>query len=91
MHIVAKNIYVGSLFALRGQQSLRDANVTHILSVFRGVIEPQSLVEGFTHLHIGVDDDDDEDILATFGKAVEFISSAVDDDGGVLVHWYVIL
>ena len=39
------------------------------------------------HLHIPVDDVDDEDLLQYFPAANTFISEALEDGGGVLVHW----
>ncbi|KAK9447130.1 protein-tyrosine phosphatase-like protein [Limtongia smithiae] len=78
-------IYLGSLFALRGRQSLQDAGITHILSVLQDDIEPK-LAEGFTHMHVQLQDDEDEDILKHFDKCHEFIRSGLESGGAVLVH-----
>lgn len=39
------------------------------------------------HLHIPVDDVDDEDLLQYFPAANAFIKEALESGGGVLVHW----
>lgn len=81
-------IYIGSLFALQGQTSLKEAGITHILSLLRGEIQPR-LVSDFTHKQIELDDDDEENILVVFSECIEFINQAITNGGSVLVHWYV--
>ncbi|KAK9468198.1 dual specificity phosphatase [Lipomyces arxii] len=86
MHkIPGYEIFVGSLFALRGQKSLSDAGITHVLSAVRGQLD-EKLVGNFKHLHLQVDDDDEEDLIRYFPKTNAFINDALESGGAVLVH-----
>ena len=82
-----------SIFAINKSALIR-ANVTHIVSVIR--LAPAGNAAGnetfahFQHLQIPVDDDDDENLLEHFPKAVRFIQSGQDSGGSVLVHWLVL-
>ncbi|KAK9364098.1 protein-tyrosine phosphatase-like protein [Lipomyces starkeyi] len=79
------NIYIGTLFALQGQKALADAGVTHVLSALMGKIEMR-LVSSFKHMHIQVEDDDDEDMLQYFDQSNAFIAEALSSGGTILVH-----
>ncbi|KAK9479912.1 protein-tyrosine phosphatase-like protein [Lipomyces japonicus] len=86
MHkIPGHDIYIGSQFALYGQQFLAQSNVTHVLSILRGDIDDKHTAN-FKHKQIHVDDEHDEDILQYFSEAIEFIEEAVSNGGSVLVH-----
>jgi dual specificity phosphatase 12 len=79
---------VRRLFTLRRKEALKQANITHVLSVLRLPLD-QSLFEGFEHKVIEVDDTEDEDLLTHFDATNQFIDTALGTGGGVLVHWYV--
>ncbi|KAK7205461.1 protein-tyrosine phosphatase-like protein [Myxozyma melibiosi] len=78
-------IYIGSLLALQGQRSIKEAGITHILSILRDDVEPR-LVADFEHKQIQLDDDEEEDILGVFNECFEFIDEGIAKGGNVLVH-----
>ncbi|KAF3936714.1 hypothetical protein ABW19_dt0201052 [Dactylella cylindrospora] len=73
------------MFALRRRAQLEAANITHVVSVLRGRLDSK-LFEGFEHLHIEVDDDEDENLLEYFQISNAFIDKAIQNGGNVLVH-----
>ncbi|CRG85424.1 Tyrosine-protein phosphatase yvh1 [Talaromyces islandicus] len=83
--IQGHNIYVGGVLALRNKVALREANITHIVSVLRMRPE-ETLTESFENLKIQVDDSEDEDLLQYFSSANAFIQSGLDAGGSVLIH-----
>jgi dual specificity phosphatase 12 len=65
---------------------LKEANITHILSVLR--MNPQDeLFKGYKHMLVDVDDVEDENLLQHFRATNEFIEDGVAGGGGVFVHW----
>lgn len=72
--------------SLRNKVSLKNANITHIVTVLRMDIQ-ENQFDGFEHFHIQVDDVSDEDLLEHFPSANAFIQSGLSSGGGVLVHW----
>ena len=79
--------FVSRYVALSNKLGLSRANITHVVSVLR--MNPKDeLFSAFKgHLHIPVDDVDDEDLLEHFPAAVAFIKEGLETGGGVLVHW----
>ena len=75
-----------SLFTLRRVGQLREANITHVLSVLRGEVDAK-LIAGFTHMAVPVDDVEDENLLEHFPQTNRFIQEGLDAGGAVLVHW----
>ncbi|KAI9845368.1 MAG: tyrosine protein phosphatase yvh1 [Thelocarpon superellum] len=95
MPVVAGNYQYGrdpdlagtlSMFALRRKEALREANITHVLSVLRLPLD-KTLFSGYEHRVVEVDDVDDENLLAHFPQTNDFIQRGLDGGGGVLVHW----
>jgi dual specificity phosphatase 12 len=74
------------LFTLRRKESLREAGITHVLSVLKLPVE-QGLFDGFTHKAVEVDDVEDENLLEHFPECNKFIQSAIEAGGSVLIHW----
>jgi dual specificity phosphatase 12 len=74
------------VFTLRAKRALKEANITHILSVLR--MNPRDEVfQGYKHMLVDVDDVEDENLLQHFKVTNEFIEEGVVGGGGVLVHW----
>ena len=73
---------------LKRYAALKKANITHVLSVLAGPVNPE-LLEPYTHLAIEVNDTEDENLLEHFPVSNAFIQEGLDGGGGVLVHWYV--
>lgn len=71
---------------MRRKASLRESNITHVLSVLRMPLD-KNLYQGFEHLQIEVDDVEDEDLLQHFPTTNAFIQKGLENGGGVLVHW----
>jgi dual specificity phosphatase 12 len=65
---------------------LKQANVTHVLSVLRLPLDDQ-LFAPFKHMAVEVDDVEDEDLLTHFNDCNRFIQEGLDSGGAVLVHW----
>jgi dual specificity phosphatase 12 len=75
-----------SLFTLRRKEALKNANITHVLSVLRMNLD-QELFKPFEHMVVDVDDVEDENLLQHFSATNSFIQSGLDAGGAVLVHW----
>jgi dual specificity phosphatase 12 len=74
------------MFALRGKEALKEAGITHVVSVLRQPLDA-TLFEGYQHHIIEVDDVEDENIIEHFAGANEFIKKALEGGGAVLIHW----
>ncbi|KAL8681701.1 MAG: hypothetical protein Q9224_002330 [Gallowayella concinna] len=81
------NLYIGGIFTLKRKEALKEANITHILSVLTLPLDP-ALFENYKHLAIDIDDDEDADIIQHFPASNVFIQEGLEGGGGVLVHWY---
>lgn len=102
MDKVSDNLYVGSLHTLSSPRDLVRAGITHVVSLLRDETTlrdmsrfPASLtsstktpadVAGFRHLHIQIDDDDEEDIIKYFAVVNAFVDHARQQGGNVLIH-----
>ncbi|KAI5813438.1 protein-tyrosine phosphatase-like protein [Pyronema omphalodes] len=73
------------MFALRGKEALKEAGITHVVSVLRQPLDAK-LFEGYEHHIIEVDDVEDENIIQYFAGANEFIKKALEEGGAVLIH-----
>ncbi|TKA64111.1 hypothetical protein B0A49_06787 [Cryomyces minteri] len=80
-----ENLYIGGLFVLRRKVALKEANITHVLSVLRLPLD-ERLFSGFEHMVVEVDDVDDENLLEHFPATNRFIQNGLNSGGGVLVH-----
>ncbi|KAK6538889.1 tyrosine protein phosphatase yvh1 [Orbilia ellipsospora] len=82
-------LYIGGMFVMRRTDELQSKNITHVVSVLRGRLDPK-LFEPYTttgrHLHIQVDDDDDENLIEYFQTSNDFIDKAVQTGGNVFIH-----
>ena len=78
------------LFSMRAKEALKNANITHVVSALRLPLD-KKLFEGYEHLHIEVDDVEDENMLEWFSVANDFVRGGLEGGGGVLVHWYVMV
>ncbi|KAK2875950.1 hypothetical protein FQN49_001492 [Arthroderma sp. PD_2] len=80
-----------SIFALRDQDALKEANITHVISVV-GPSERSTAISSLHkydargHLILALADRGNENILQHFPQAVRFIQAAIADGGAVLVH-----
>ncbi|EGX54345.1 tyrosine protein phosphatase yvh1 [Orbilia oligospora] len=87
--IADTRLYISGMFVLRRTDLLEAANITHVVSVLRGRLD-QTQVEKFAsagkHLHIEVNDDDDENLIEYFQTSNAFIDKAIQEGGSVLVH-----
>lgn len=75
-----------SLFSLRRRDAVKEAGLTHVVSVMRWSVD-QELIAPYKHLQIEVDDDEDENLLEHFPTTNKFIQDALDAGGHVFVHW----
>lgn len=76
------------LCSLQRKDALKQAHITHIISVFRLPL-PQDVPNQnhFKRLVVEVDDLTDENIIQYFPITNAFIQEGLDAGGGVLVHW----
>ncbi|KAL8808071.1 MAG: hypothetical protein Q9182_000349 [Xanthomendoza sp. 2 TL-2023] len=79
------NLYIGGIFTLKRKEALKEANITHVLSVLTLPLDP-ALFEGYKHLAIDIDDDEDADIIQHFPTSNAFVLEGLGRGGGVLVH-----
>lgn len=77
------------MFALRGREALKQAGITHVVSVLRLPLD-KALFGNFVHKVIEVDDVEDENLLEYFTASNKFISGALQEGGAVLIHWFVV-
>lgn len=66
---------------------MKEAGITHIVSALRFNYKETKGWENYKHLNVHVDDVDDEDIIQYFPETITFIQEALEEGGGVLVHW----
>ncbi|KAL8935372.1 MAG: hypothetical protein Q9216_005461 [Gyalolechia sp. 2 TL-2023] len=78
-------LHIGGLFTLKRKEALKEANITHVLSVLTLPLD-EALFEGYSRLVIDVDDDEGADIIQHFPASNAFIQEGLDGGGGVLVH-----
>ncbi|RMZ92302.1 hypothetical protein DV736_g483, partial [Chaetothyriales sp. CBS 134916] len=72
------NLYIGGFIALRRPKALQNCHITHIVSVLEWQFQPDNpLTRGYQHLHIPVDDVEDENLLIWFPRSNAFIHDAL--------------
>ncbi|KAJ6261319.1 Tyrosine-protein phosphatase [Drechslerella dactyloides] len=79
------DVYISGMYAMRRPQYLEEANITHVVSILRGKMD-ERLFAPYKHLHVEVDDEDDENLLEHFATTNEFIDNAINSGGSVFVH-----
>lgn len=85
-------LYIGGLYALYQQNVVKDAGVTHVLSVidfnFYELNESSKFLksQNYSHMIVQIEDDPNEDLLQHFDRMVEFINEGLESGGGVFVH-----
>ncbi|EEP80743.1 conserved hypothetical protein [Uncinocarpus reesii 1704] len=80
------NLYVGGFMSLSNSLALKNANITHVVTVMRGGADKDRFKTFKHHLHIAVDDMSDEDLLQHFPITNAFVRSGLEEGGGVLIH-----
>ncbi|DAA74631.1 TPA_exp: hypothetical protein A8136_3169 [Trichophyton benhamiae CBS 112371] len=86
-NILYYRVYASRLMALNNKLALERENITHTLTVLRINVDEERFKRFKEHLHIPVDDVDDEDLLQHFPTTNAFIRSGLESGtGGVLVH-----
>ncbi|KAH8298615.1 hypothetical protein KR018_010855, partial [Drosophila ironensis] len=86
---IETGLFLGNLTAATHMETLRSFKITHILTL-DSVPLPQHILEAsfLTTKYIQIADMPREDILQHLESCVEFISSALEQQGNVLVHCY---
>ncbi len=83
----AGKLFLGGLHALYQKPDLfKAAGITHILSVLDFDIYEAGAFQQYTHLHIRLDDNPNENLLQHFNETNKFIDDALTAGGGVFVH-----
>ncbi|XP_068157900.1 dual specificity protein phosphatase MPK-4 [Drosophila tropicalis] len=86
---IEMGLFLGNLTAATHTETLKSFKITHILTL-DSVPLPQHIVEAsfLTTKYVQIADMPRADILQHLEACVEFITSAVDQQGNVLVHCY---
>lgn len=79
-------LFIGSYYDLLQSDSLKQHNITHVLSVQNaGMVRLATLGREFNHLWIDADDFEDELLCLKFEEIVDFIKGGMEN-GRVFVH-----
>ena len=74
---------ISRFVGLRRTQALKNCRITHIVSVLDWEFKDDApLIRGYQHLHIPVDDVEDENLLEWFPRSNDFIREALKDQEG---------
>ncbi|XP_034139848.1 dual specificity protein phosphatase MPK-4-like [Drosophila guanche] len=85
---IETGLFLGNLTAATHMETLKSFKITHILTLDSVPLPKHILEAGFlTTKYIQIADMPREDILQHLEGCVNFISSALDQNGIVLVHW----
>lgn len=76
------------MYALRRREALKEAGITHVVSVLRLPLDKELFVQ-YQHKIVEVDDVENENLLEHFADTNKFISDALKNGGAVLIHWFV--
>ncbi|KAH7910329.1 protein-tyrosine phosphatase-like protein [Hygrophoropsis aurantiaca] len=79
--IIDNKVYIGNISAALSLDLRKELGISHILSVC-----PENESTSPNHLTIPVQDSEYEDLLIHLPQACQFIQSALDEGGKVLVH-----
>lgn len=85
MIAVEKGLYIGSVSDLKDDQILKDAGITHILTVD----SEEPALTGFHTKFVRALDDASTDLLSKLNDCISFVAEARSERSAVLVHWYV--
>lgn len=84
---ILPNLWLGNLDATYDLEFLREANITHVLSIIEIDHSTHALVtKGVIHMRIRMYDSDEEPIYNVFPTACNFIEDALKHGGAVYVH-----
>ncbi|KAJ2084763.1 tyrosine protein phosphatase yvh1 [Coemansia sp. S142-1] len=84
MDQIVDGLYVGSAMAESDKAKLKEAGITHILSVARHY--PPSHPNDFIYMSVEIDDLPEENIIQFFPETNSFTSSVLESGGRMLVH-----
>ncbi|KAF7301859.1 MAP kinase phosphatase 2 [Mycena indigotica] len=84
--IIENKLYLGNLVAARSTRSLTERRITHVLSVCKEPIPAELPQSGIQHMRIGIEDVDYADLLIHLPSACQFIHTAMQSGGAILVH-----
>eukprot|EP00010_Vexillifera_abyssalis_P005795 CAMPEP_0201553668 /NCGR_PEP_ID=MMETSP0173_2-20130828/32113_1 /ASSEMBLY_ACC=CAM_ASM_000268 /TAXON_ID=218659 /ORGANISM="Vexillifera sp., Strain DIVA3 564/2" /LENGTH=457 /DNA_ID=CAMNT_0047964593 /DNA_START=37 /DNA_END=1407 /DNA_ORIENTATION=- len=82
--LVVNDVWLGSYNAAKNRYWLQRHNITHILTVAKGLSSVPR--EHFTTKTIHVEDKEEENLINHFAECIEFMEEAVNAKKGVLVH-----
>jgi dual specificity phosphatase 12 len=81
----AGKLYIGGLYALYQTDLIREAGITHVLSVIDYDPLLQDRFKHLKHYHIRADDDPNQNLLEHFEATNKYIDEGLRE-GGVFVH-----
>ena len=87
LDMIKPNLYIGCLEAANNVDNLKKLNISHILTLEDYPIEPANQ-KHFTYKFKKLSDHPHSDILDMFDECIEFIDSAIQNNTGILIHWY---
>ncbi|QIW99611.1 hypothetical protein AMS68_005129 [Peltaster fructicola] len=88
----AGNLFIGGLYALYQPNAVKEAGITHVLSVIDFDVfqrkEAATFLQSknYEHLNINIDDAPNEDLLQYFKQMTDFIDNGLSSGGSVYVH-----
>lgn len=85
MIAVETGLYIGSVADLKDPQMLKDAGITHILTVD----SEEPALSGFHTKFLRALDDASADLLSKLNECISFIAEAQSEQSAVFVHWWV--
>lgn len=83
---ILPGVWLGSYNAAKNKFWLRRNNVTHILTIAKGLDDVPDEKDGFNKLLIEIEDLPDESLKNHLDQCMKFIYMAVEKNQGVLVH-----
>lgn len=88
----AGNLFIGGLYALYQPNAIKEAGITHVLSVIDfDVFQRKEAAtflrsKNYEHLNINIDDEPNENLLQYFKQMTDFVDAGLRSGGGVYVH-----
>ena len=85
---IVPSLYLGNYEAATTEAILRKHNIRYVVSVIsnREAIPPELRHSGIIYKHFVKNDMPGEDMLTSFGEAVEYLTKAIQANETVLVH-----